>query len=604
MCGIVGHIGNNTSSKNALEGLRLLEYRGYDSAGLAFIDKNHKLNIIKKEGRVGALIEETNKTEVLGTVAISHTRWATHGKPSDVNAHPHVAGDIALVHNGIIENFSELRDYVKQLGCTIVSETDTEVIAHLVSMETGTLYERVNKTLGMLKGSYALAVVSEKEPDCIVVAKNHSPMVVGLHNRGAVVASDIQALLPFTNKVAIMLDGEIAIIKKDKIEFFFDGKKITKEYKNIPWTLALSNLGKFDTYMIKEISEQPMVIFDTMLKNNWSNGHNQINEIFSNNEINDIVFVACGTSYHACMIGANLIERLATIRASVKLASEFKSNNYMVGPKTLVVAVSQSGETADTLTAIKDAKSRGAKILSIVNVMGSSIEREADYVLYTAAGPEISVASTKAFIAQLTVLYMLAATLRNLKTPFNVVKDNMIHYMVSEMGVLPNHIGKTLELESQIKELSSKISKKKSVLYIGRGLGFPIALEGALKLKEISYIHAEGISAGELKHGTIALIEKGTPVIVLATKGLEYDKIMSNIQEVRTRGAFVISIATEGDEKIMDVSDEVIYVPKVDDIFDPIVSVIPLQLIAYHTAKELGRDIDKPRNLAKSVTVE
>ena len=601
MCGIFGIVQDNVTQDNILSGLKYLEYRGYDSCGLSIM-KAGQVIVKKKTGRVKELEKLCENLNLSGDVGLGHCRWATCGMVTDVNAHPHSAKDITLVHNGIVENYIELKEYVQGLGCVLESETDTEIIAHLIALEEGTLLERVSKAIKELQGSYALAVVSEKESNCIVVAKHQSPLIVGKYNGGSVIASDLQALLPLTNKVSVMLDGEIGLVTKDSIEFYNVKGKVNKEIKTIPWNFASSNLGNFDTYMKKEIYEQPTSVIDTVLKNSWSDFHKNLQILFA--DLNNIVFTACGTSFHACLIGANLVERFANVRCSVKLAGEFKTSNYFVGKDTLVIAVSQSGETADTINAVKDAKSRGAKVLAVVNIIGSSLEREADLTLHTIAGPEISVASTKAFTAQLVVLYMITAILKHLQVPYAFGKENLINHVIAKIGMMPDILSKILQVEQQIKELALTVSKAKSVLYMGRGLGFPICLEGALKLKEISYIHAEGIAASELKHGSIALIEYGSPVIAIATKSQDYNKMLFSIQEVKTRGAWVVSIATEGDDKITKISDEVIFVPEVEEMFNPLLEIIPLQLLAYHTAKILGREIDYPKNLAKSCTVE
>jgi len=604
MCGIVGFIGD-CATKNVIEGLKSLEYRGYDSAGVALMKDGYAPFVIKSEGRIGALEMKINGQGADTGIAIGHTRWATHGKPSETNAHPHIAGNIALVHNGIIENYLELKELLNtKYARETVSETDTEIIAHLIDVSPGyCLFDKVKQAVKGLKGAYALAVISGDDPDTIIVARKKSPLVVGIFEGGAVVASDIHAVLPYTNEVHVLDDDEIAIVEKNYVSIQKDGEEIERGPLEIPWSVAAASKENFDTFMDKEIHEQPVAIYDTMIKNSWDVVTDNMAKIFQDNMVMNITLTACGTSLHACMIGAMMFEGIAGTRSCAKLASELEASASIITQNDLVVAVSQSGETADTLCAIRYAKLKGAKIIAIVNTMGSTIEREADYTIHMAAGPEISVASTKAFVSQLSVLAMMAAAIRGISwgsfhgtKMFNDAQLG-IYQCAKEMDFI-------FQQEDKIKDISEGLAKAKSILYLGRGLNVPVALEGALKLKEISYIHAEGFAAGEMKHGPIALIEELTPIVVIATNGPTYGKILSNIEEAKARGAKIIAIATDGNAGIEKLVDEVIYIPEVPEVFVPLMAVVPLQLLAMYTAGCVGADIDKPRNLAKSVTVE
>jgi glucosamine--fructose-6-phosphate aminotransferase (isomerizing) len=513
-----------------------------------------------------------------------------------------------VVHNGIIENYKDIIDYLEMSERGMSSDTDTEVIAHLIdSAEADTLYEKVQQACSLLEGSYAFVAMDKNDTETLVVARKDSPLIVAHSDDGAIIASDIQAVLQHTDKMTVLSDHEIAVVTKDKIKIFALGEEVYRDPLEIPWSVAKTQKGQFDTYMHKEIREQPVAIYDTMLHNIWPQVAGKVFEVFAENMILDMIFTACGTSYHACMVGALAMEGVAGVRSRTKLASEIKSGT-VVGPNTLVVAVSQSGETADTLSAIKHVRSKGAKVISVVNTMGSSIERESDFTIHTAAGPEISVASTKAFTAQLTVLYMLAGMIAsvNMGAQPGAIEQGreLFRNIQEEIYRCADEMPSIFGLESKVKKVAKEIKDSRSILYLGRALNFPTALEGALKLKEISYIHAEGFAAGEMKHGSIALIEDGTPVVVIAPEGPTYMKMLSNIEEAKTRGAKIIAITSEGDTHMKDVADHVIQVPKVGELFVPMMAVVPLQLLAYYTAKELERDIDKPRNLAKSVTVE
>lgn len=588
MCGIVGFVGDN-ALLNVLEGLATLEYRGYDSAGVAY--DHFGLKVLKREGRlinVSSNLDIKHKT--IPRLAIGHTRWATHGAPNETNAHPHVVGDIAIVHNGIIENYAEL---IKKFKLPVASETDSEVIAHLIDQsDAENLLDKVRSTCKLLEGTYAIAVMSYNFPDEFVIARRGSPLVVGEAKgdwQGMIASSDLHGILEHTNEAFILHDNEYAVLTENSVKFYDQKSEINKNPIKIDWSVSNTKLGNFDTYMRKEIQEQPVAIMDTLMKNDWPAFQLWLNGI----PYTEVLLTACGTSFNAAKIGSMFIEGNGNVLSRAKLASEIQFDGTQIREGTLVVAVSQSGETADTLSAIRYAKSKGAIILAITNVMGSSLSREADYTLYTAAGPEISVASTKAFTSQLVVLYTLCGVFNpNIYMDINLSLQDITGSIKSIFGQ-----------EEKIKTIASTIQG--SVLFLGRGLNAPLADEGALKLKEISYLHAEGFPAGEIKHGPIALIESGTPVVVIATNTRTYDKTISNIREVQARGARVIAIASEGDERISELTDEVIYIPtKWGEAFDPITAVVPLQLLAYHVAKQLGTDIDKPRNLAKSVTVE
>lgn len=599
MCGIVGYIGDN-AVQNVLGGLESLEYRGYDSAGIA-VSRFGFTEVIKRSGRLKVL---KDAVDIDGMLAIGHTRWATHGSPTEANAHPHTSGKITIVHNGIIENHHTLKLYGWLKDREFVSDTDSEVIAHIIDiMEGDNLFEKVSMALSHLEGSYALAVMSDDDPGTIVVARKHSPLVVGVFDGGAIIASDIQVVLPYINKVTVLADNEIGMVRENKLVLFQHGQRIMKDPLEISWTVAQSSRGDSSTFMEKEIHEQPVAIYDTMMNNNWDDIATRIYRIFDDNVITNVTLVACGTSLHACMVGAMMIEGVSGIRAHAKLASEISASAAIIDEHDLVIAVSQSGETADTLQAIRYARMKGATVVSIVNTRGSSVENTSNYTIHMAAGPEISVASTKAFSAQLVVLSMVTMILRACR----VGSDNTMGQFVSTQNEIYRCADRMSHIFGQkpvIKRIAKDISSSKTVLYLGRGLNVPTALEGALKLKEISYIHAEGLAAGEMKHGSIALIENGTPVIAIVPKDQMYPKMLSSIEEARSRGAKIIAIATVGDREIKKIADDVIYIPDVGEIFTPMVATIPLQLLAMYAAEALGTDIDKPRNLAKSVTVE
>ncbi len=614
MCGIIGYIGKRQVIPVLLEGLRRLEYRGYDSAGVVFLEKD-KIKVIKTKGRIFNLEEKIFKKPPLEAKApgLGHTRWATHGEPSDENAHPHMdcKEELSLVHNGIIENYYELKQKLLKKGHRFCSATDTEVIAHLVEdylNEGLDIKEAFFRTLKDLKGSYAIALIYKKHPEFILVARNQSPVVLGVGEEENFVASDIPALLPFTKKVVFLNDGEVAILYKDKIEIYDSEKnKIKKEPIFISWDLASAEKGGYPHFMLKEICEQPEAIKHTLLgrinldKQEIDFSKEGLTQEFLE-EIQKIFIVACGTSYHAGLVAKYLIERHLEIPVEVDLASEFRYRSPLINSKTLFIGVSQSGETADTLASLRLAKEKGAKILSICNVLGSTIARESDVVLYTQAGPEISVASTKAFTTQVLVFILLAFYFKKLLYGKNEDQEK-----IEALIKISNQLEKFIEnIRPKIKEISEKWHNINNCLYLGRNILFPIALEGALKLKEIAYIHAEGYAAGEMKHGPIALIEEDVPAIIVAAKetGIVYEKTLSNAEEVKSRRGPIISIISENSEEFKKISDDYIEVPLTFYEFLPIFYVIPLQLLAYEIAALRGCDIDKPRNLAKSVTVE
>ena len=609
MCGIVGYIGDKNAVPILMEGLRKLEYRGYDSAGVAVYTKEN-IEIRKYKGRLSVLEEHLKKETLDGCLGIGHTRWATHGEPSDVNSHPHTncSGDIAVVHNGIIENYMGIKSMLIEKGYTFRSETDTEVLAHYVDYFYKTdLLEAVMKVLEKIRGSYAFAVISRREPDKIICVRKENPLIVGIGKGENFIASDIPAILNHTRRIYLLNENELAVIEKDRISFFDEsGKEVGKEVFEVNWDVAAAEKGGFEHFMIKEIHEQPKAVKDTMTSRVLPDSAGiKLDDIKLTKEelqnFNKIFMVACGTAYHACMVGKYVIEKLARIPVEVEIASEFRYRDPIVDEKTLTIIVSQSGETLDTLAALKEARRKGSRILSIVNVVGSSIARESHDVLYTWAGPEIAVASTKAYTTQLIAIYIIALYMAKLK---GTLKDEEIESIKDEMRRLPELVEETLKYKSTIQKFATHNSNARDIFYLGRGIDYAVALEGSLKLKEISYIHSEAYAAGELKHGTIALIEKGTIVLAVLTQDELYEKMVSNVKEVKARRAFVFALAKEGSTEVEKVADYTLYIPKVSDILAPVVAVMPLQLLAYYMAVEKGCDVDKPRNLAKSVTVE
>ncbi|QUH25540.1 glutamine--fructose-6-phosphate transaminase (isomerizing) [Serpentinicella alkaliphila] len=608
MCGIVGYIGRNEATPILIEGLEKLEYRGYDSAGVA-VYNNDEITVRKFKGRLKVLEENLNVEPLKGTLGIGHTRWATHGEPNDVNAHPHtnVKGDIAVVHNGIIENYLKLKDWLIKEGKVFISETDTEVIAHLIDYYyEGNLVDAVQKAVRRMEGAYAIGVISKKNPDKLVAVRKDSPLVVGVGEGENFIASDIPALLKYTRKVYFLEDGEMVILDEDNIQILNEfGVEVKKEIFEVTWDVESAEKGGYEHFMIKEIHEQPKAIKDTLSPRLGVNNEIELDNIKLSKEdlekINKVVIVACGTAYHAGLVGRYAIEKFAKIPVETDVASEFRYRDPFVDDKTLFIAVSQSGETADTLAALREAKGKGARVLAVTNVVGSRISREADDVFYTWAGPEIAVASTKAYTTQLVAMYLIALNMGIKKGTISKEKYNEI---LEELKTYQQKVEKLVETKEQIQELANRQFNNQNVFYIGRGIDDHVGKEGSLKLKEISYIHSEAIAAGELKHGTIALIEQGTLVIALATQEHLFDKMLSNIKEVKARGAYVIAVAKEGNEEIEEAADAVIYIPNTLDELTPILSVIPLQLLAYYIAVTRGCDVDKPKNLAKSVTVE
>lgn len=608
MCGIVGFVGIDKASSVLLEGLSKLEYRGYDSAGVAVIDKDH-INVIKCKGRLANLEKKLESHPLNGCVGIGHTRWATHGEPSDINAHPHsnADGTISVVHNGIIENYVELRNELKSKGYKFVSETDTEVIPQLIDyFYDGDLVDAVMKAASKLQGSYAIGVICSKEPGKLVAARKDSPLVVGVGKGEYFIASDIPALLNHTRDVYFLNDNEFVVMDNSGVKILDENKKkIKRDIYHVTWNANAAEKGGYDHFMAKEIHEQPKAIKDTMTSRIMKGKPVTLDNISLTKEqidnIDKIYIVACGTAYHAGVVGKYAIEKLARIPVEVDVASEFRYREPIINKKTLMIIISQSGETADTLAALREAKAKGARVIAVTNVVGSTVSRETDDVLYTWAGPEIAVASTKAYVTQLIVMYTLALFFAQNK---GTLSDSEIENLKAEMLTLPEKAEQVLENEDVVKDFASKNYAESDMFYIGRGLDYAVAMEGSLKLKEVSYIHSEAYAGGELKHGPIALIEKGTVVIAGATQQKLVEKMISNIKEVTTRGAKVLAFALEGSKEVKDVVDSVIYVPKVIDVFAPVLSVIPLQLLAYYMAIKKGCDVDKPRNLAKSVTVE
>lgn len=608
MCGIVGYLGSGKATSFLINGLSKLEYRGYDSAGVAVVN-NGNIEVRKFKGRLANLAENIKEHPVEGSMGIGHTRWATHGAPSDVNSHPHLNSKetIAVVQNGIIENYLPLRNWLKGEGYTFKSETDTEVIPNLIHYYyEGDLFKAVTKALKKLEGSYALGVVCKNEPDKLIAVRKECPLIVGLGKGESFIASDIPAVLSYTRDVYLLEDHEIAVLDKNGVKLYTtDGDEITKDIYHVTWSEDAAEKGGFEDFMLKEIHEQPKAIRDTMagrISMEKSMILDDLKITKEDLENTDRVFiVACGTAYHAGLVGKNVIESLARIPVEVDIASEFRYRNPLVTDKSLVIVVSQSGETADTLAALRNCKIIGATIVALTNVVGSSVSREADHVLYTLAGPEISVASTKAYTTQIIGMYMIAMTFAKI---LGKLKSDRLDKLKEELLDLPGKVELVLEDKEKIKAIAEKMYKEDDMFYLGRGIDYAVALEGSLKLKEISYIHSEAYAGGELKHGPIALIEDGTEVITLLTQEALKEKMVSNVVEIKARGAKVTGICYEGTKGLEEVLDEIIYIPRTLDMFAPVLSVAVLQLFSYYVAKAKGCDIDKPRNLAKSVTVE
>lgn len=608
MCGIIGFVGERKSAPVLLEGLERLEYRGYDSAGIAVIDGSD-IKVLKTSQRISALKESTNNGESIeGTIGIGHTRWATHGAPCKRNAHPHLSykGNFAIVHNGIIENYSELKCELVSNGITFKSETDTEVVAHLLEMYyDGDVFSAISKTINCLEGSYSLGIICKEHPKTLYAVRHFSPLIIGLGDKNNFIASDVTALISYTKKVLHIDDGEIAVIKGNSVNIFNNkGEAISREASFVSWSIDSAEKGGYDHFMMKEIKEQPDVIaktFEPRIKNSkvFFEGLNLTDQKLKS--INKIVISACGSAYHVGAVAKYVFEELLRLPVEVDLASEFRYRNPIVDEKTLVIIISQSGETADTLAALKEAKSRGAHILSVVNVVGSSIAKASDDVIYTWAGPEIAVATTKAYSTQLIVLYLFAIYAAE---RLGSAKQSVLDNLLEEIRALPEKVRRVFLLEDDLKALAKRHYKMDSVFFIGRNIDYAVALEGSLKLKEISYLSSEAYAAGELKHGTISLIEEGRMVIALSSYDALAHKTMSNIKEVKARGAFVLATANEGNNIIRKEADEVLYLPKTHPLLLASVEVVPLQIFAYYVALYNGCDIDKPRNLAKSVTVE
>jgi len=603
MCGIIGYIGDRVAVPVLLYGLQRLEYRGYDSAGIAVIDHlTKKLRVEKKAGKIKDLQEHLWGKDIKGKLGLGHTRWATHGSPTEYNAHPHTSqnGKFAVVHNGIIENYLELKEELQKKGYKFVSETDTEVIAHLFEdLYNGNLLETALKVDKKLDGAFAVGVITTEEPDKIVAIKKGSPLVIGLGKGENFIASDIPAVLEYTKDFIMLEDGEIALITKDKVEIYdLEGNKKEKKVLHVNWDVSVAEKGGYKHFMEKEIHEQPKTITDS-ISGFLSADNEKLYEAILNTD--RLYIIACGTSYHAGLVGKFWIEKFAKIPVEVDYASEYRYRDKVLTDKSIVMGISQSGETADTRFALLDAKKEGAKTIGLVNVVGSSLSLEADFVLYTYCGPEIGVAATKTFTAQLIVLLLLAL---NLGLRKGVLSKEEYDEKLDELLKLPSKVEKILEKSQEIKEISHKYMNASDFLFLGRNINYPIALEGALKLKEISYIHAEGYPAGEMKHGPIALIDEKLPVVCVAPKDRLHEKMLSNIQEVKARKGIVISVATEGDKEVKDISNDTIYIPETKESLYPILTIIPLQLLSYHIATLLGKDVDQPRNLAKTVTVE
>jgi glucosamine--fructose-6-phosphate aminotransferase (isomerizing) len=623
MCGIVGYVGNKSVVPIIIEGLRRLEYRGYDSAGIAVSGNGDGLQIRRAEGKLRNLEEAIRQKPLEGTYGIGHTRWATHGRPTEENAHPHrdCTGKIVVVHNGIVENYLSLKKKLIEEGHKFTTETDTEIIAHLIEKysksangQHASLEDAVRKTVKQLTGVFALAVISTDDPNKIVAARNGPPAVIGLGNHEFFVASDVPAILHHTRDIFFLADGDMAIVTPDGVQLTdFDGKAVSRQVQRVTWDPIQAEKGGFKHFMLKEIYEQPRAVRDTTLgRVSQDTGHIFLDEMeISEAEfraVSKINIIACGTSWHAGQAGKFMIESLARVPVEVDYASEWRYRNPIVDPDTITLVISQSGETADTIAAQREAKSKGSKTLAICNVVGSMITREAAGTIYTHAGPEIGVASTKAFTGQLTALYVFAMYLAQVRGVMNPEKARAA---MLELTRIPAKLETLLAHDEACDELAKIYQKVHDFLFLGRGIHYPIALEGALKLKEISYIHAEGYPAGEMKHGPNALIDENLPVVVIATRDsnnpdsvLRYEKTISNLKEVKARSGVVIALATEGDEEITEAADHVLYIPPAPEELSPILEIVPLQLLAYHIAVRRGCDVDQPRNLAKSVTVE
>ena len=607
MCGIVGYVGPEDALPIVLEGLRRLEYRGYDSAGVAVIGEAG-LVVLRRAGRLAVLEDAATGAILQGTTAIGHTRWATHGAPTDANAHPHrdCSGRVAVIHNGIVENHAALRAELEKRGHAFASSTDTEVIAHLLEEVAGPLADRVRSVAGRLRGAYALVVVSADDPGLVVGVKVSSPLVVGLGDGESLLASDIPALLDRTRRVIPLEEGQVAELRADGVTITdLAGTLLATEPIEVDWDVVRAQKGGYEDFMRKEIDEQPAAIRDTLVARTDASGLLALDEVKLDpdvlRDVRKVFVVACGTAYHSGLVAKYAIEHRTRLPVEIDIASEFRYRDPVLGPDTLTLAVSQSGETIDTLEAARHARRQGSRVLAVTNTVGSSLARDADAVLYTHAGPEIGVAATKTFATQMVALHLVALYLAQVRGGLfpEEIRDAMAH-----LAALPEQVERTLRLEPQIRGIASWLAQARDILFIGRHTGYPAALEGALKLKEISYLHAEGYAAGELKHGPIALVEEGTPVVAIAPACHVLPKMLSNIQEVKARGARVVAVATAGTAEVADLADDVLWVPETPELLAPVVVTPPLQLLAYHVARLRGCDVDRPRNLAKSVTVE
>ncbi len=608
MCGIVGYIGNKNAVPVLIEGLDKLEYRGYDSAGIAIL--SDEINVHKYKGRLQYLADQVKPLNLSANLGIGHTRWATHGEPSDLNAHPHTSssGDIAIIHNGIIENYAQIKAWlIDEHAVDFKSDTDTEVIAHLIEyFYEGNLLDAVYKAIHRMEGAYAIGVICKHHPDQLIAVRKDSPLIVGLGENQNFIASDIPALLKHTREMLLIENDEVVVLTADDV-IIYDSlrQRVERDVFNVTWDVAAAEKEGYAHFTIKEIHEQPKGLHDTLYRRINAQGQFNFEQIKLTakdlKNINHIYIVACGTAYHAGLVGKRAIEKIAGMPVTVDIASEFRYSEPFIDDKTLFIAVSQSGETLDTLQSLRYAKQMGARILSVVNVVGSSVARDSDDIFYTWAGPEIGVASTKAFTTQLMAFYMLALHMGRLNGKLD---EAGFKTWLEKLKNLEKAASDTIELEATMQRIASEQFNNDSVFFIGRGVDVDVCYEASLKLKELSYINSFAIAAGELKHGTIALMEEDTPVIALATQSHLYDKSVSNIREVKARGSYVIAIAQEGNESIKEIADEVIYIPQCDDLLAPVLSVIPLQMFAYYAALDRGNDVDKPRNLAKSVTVE
>jgi glucosamine--fructose-6-phosphate aminotransferase (isomerizing) len=614
MCGIVAYIGRKEAYPILIKGLQRLEYRGYDSAGVAMINSGGDLNVYKRKGKVSDLVEFAKGKDLSGTVGIGHTRWATHGEPNDVNSHPHYSQskNLVMIHNGIIENYASIKEGLKKRGNTFLSQTDTEVLIHLIEHiqqhEGIKLGQAVQAALNQVIGAYAIVVLDKNDPNTIVAAKKGSPMVIGIGDDDFYIASDASPIVEYTKNVVYLDDEQVAVLRKGHELMIrnLKDKEITPYVQKLTIELESIEKGGYDHFMLKEIYEQPRSVRDSMRGRLKANeGEIRMGGIIDHEKkfekAKRIIFVACGTSWHACLVGEYLFEEFARVPVEVEYASEFRYRNPVIYQDDIVIAISQSGETADTLAAVELAKSKGATVLGVCNVVGSSIARATHGGSYTHAGPEIGVASTKAFTAQVTVLTLMALHMAKVR---GTISESRYRQLCYEMDAIPSKIEQVLQLNDQVRQIAFANKDSSNALYLGRGVSFPVALEGALKLKEISYIHAEGYPAAEMKHGPIALIDEEMPVYVIATKGANYEKVVSNIQEVKARKGKIIAVVTSGDKEVKAVADFAVEIPETDEFLVPLIAVIPLQLLSYHIAVMRGCNVDQPRNLAKSVTVE